>query len=198
MKRLGKYQCFSKGRCFYRFHYILNYRFNIHLLSEYLVKLFVHRFKKNTNPTIDQFNKYPGLKYEVRSLNVGDFTWVARHKQNPDQEIVLPFIVERKRMDDFAASIKDGRFHEQKFRLRKCGLHNVIYLVEDFCSNKNLGLPLQSLKQALANTIVQDGFTVHSTDSLNNSVRFLAMMTKRLTIHFKVMYTGIQKTIFLY
>lgn len=151
-----------------------------------LLKLFVHRNKKRIDPTIAQFNKYPDMKYEVRSLKVGDFTWVARHKQNVDQELVLPFVVERKRMDDFAASIKDGRFHEQKFRLRKCGLDNVIYLVENFGSNKNVGLPLQNLKQALANTSVQDGFKVHSTDSLANSVRFLAMMTKRLIIRFKV------------
>ncbi|CAH0586849.1 unnamed protein product [Chrysodeixis includens] len=141
--------------------------------------------RKKYDPTIAQFNKYPDMKYEVRSLKVGDFTWVARHNQNVDQELVLPFVVERKRMDDLAASIKDGRFHEQKFRLRKCGLDNVIYLVEDFGNNKNVGLPLQNLKQALANTRVQDGFKVHTTDSLTNSVRFLAMMTKRLIIRFK-------------
>ena len=30
------------------------------------------------------------------------------------EEIVLDFIVERKRLDDLAGSIKDGRFREQK------------------------------------------------------------------------------------
>lgn len=132
-----------------------------------------------------QFNKYPDLKHEYRSLKVGDFTWIARNKTNRE-ELVLPYIVERKRMDDLGASIKDGRFHEQKFRLRKCGLKNVIYLVENFGSNSHVGLPIQSLKQALANTRVQDGFKVHMTDSLSNSARFLAMMTKRLTIEYKV------------
>lgn len=91
-------------------------------------------------------------------------------------------------MDDLGASIKDGRFHEQKFRLRKCGLSNVLYLVEHFGSNKHIGLPLPYLMQALANTRVQDGFKIHFTDSLTNSARFLAMMTKRLTLEFKVIF----------
>ncbi|XP_022828309.1 crossover junction endonuclease MUS81 [Spodoptera litura] len=140
--------------------------------------------KKRNDPTIMEFNKYPDLKHDYRSLKVGDFTWIAKHKKHPEQELVLPYVVERKRMDDLAASIKDGRFHEQKFRLRRCGLKNVIYLVEKYDKNKGLGLPLPSLLQALTNTRVQDGFKVRSTNSLNQSVRFLAMMTKRLTIRY--------------
>lgn len=119
-------------------------------------------------------------------MKVGDFTWIARHKTNPDIELVLPYIIERKRMDDLASSIKDGRFHEQKFRLKKCGIPNVIYLIENYGRNKHVGLPIQSLMQAISNTRVQDHFKVHITDSLTNSVRFLAIMTKRLTMEYKV------------
>lgn len=132
-----------------------------------------------------QFQKYPDLKHEYRSLKVGDFTWIARHKVDKT-ELVLPYIIERKRMDDLGASIKDGRFHEQKFRLRRCGLENVIYMVENYGGNKHVGLPVMSLMQALANTRVQDGFKVHMTESLTHSVRFLAMMTKRLTVKYRV------------
>ncbi|XP_045769347.1 crossover junction endonuclease MUS81 [Maniola jurtina] len=140
---------------------------------------------KKNDPTVTQFNKYPELKHEYRSLKVGDFTWIARHKTNTDHEIVLPYVVERKRMDDLGHSIKDGRFHEQKFRLRKCGLNHVIYMVENHGSNKHVGLPMQSLMQALANTRVQDGFKVHVTESLAHSVRFLATMTLRLMYEYK-------------
>jgi ERCC4-type nuclease len=45
-------------------------------------------------------------------------------------DYVLDFIIERKTADDLAASIMDGRYEEQKFRLRNCGINNVIYLVE--------------------------------------------------------------------
>nr|XP_034829238.1 crossover junction endonuclease MUS81 [Maniola hyperantus] len=140
---------------------------------------------KKNDPTVTQFNKYPELKHEYRSLKVGDFTWIARHKTNTTHEIVLPYVVERKRMDDLGHSIKDGRFHEQKFRLRKCGLNHVIYMVENHGSNKHVGLPMQSLMQALANTRVQDGFKVHVTESLAHSVRFLTTMTLRLMYEYK-------------
>jgi crossover junction endonuclease MUS81 len=50
--------------------------------------------------------------FEVRHLKVGDFLWIARNSEN--KELVLPYIVERKRMDDLGKSIKDTRFHEQK------------------------------------------------------------------------------------
>ncbi|XP_039754655.1 crossover junction endonuclease MUS81 [Pararge aegeria] len=140
---------------------------------------------KKNDPTVTQFNKYPELKHEYRSLKVGDFTWIARDKKNKDLELVLPYVVERKRMDDLGHSIKDGRFHEQKFRLRKCGLYHVIYMVENHGSSKHVGLPMQSLMQALANTRVQDGFKVHVTESLGHSVSFLATMTLRLMYEYK-------------
>ncbi|XP_038214248.1 crossover junction endonuclease MUS81 [Zerene cesonia] len=137
----------------------------------------------NSN-TPDPFCVYTDLNYEARSLKVGDFTWIARHKTN-GTELVLPYIVERKRMDDLGASIKDGRFHEQKFRLRKCGLDHVIYLIESYDKNKHVGLPLPTLLQALANTRIQDAFKVYATDSLVKTNRFLAMMTKRLEDEYK-------------
>lgn len=51
-------------------------------------------------------------KFETRQLSVGDFVWIARDQSG--KELLLPYIVERKRMDDLGSSIKDGRFHEQK------------------------------------------------------------------------------------
>ncbi|CAL1274862.1 unnamed protein product [Larinioides sclopetarius] len=56
------------------------------------------------------------VEYEVRKLHVGDFLWIARDNSDSEKEIVLDFIVERKRLDDLAHSIKDGRFREQKSR----------------------------------------------------------------------------------
>lgn len=58
-----------------------------------------------------------GVKVEKRALDIGDVLWVARLKDTPSEgpsEIVLNYILERKRMDDLVSSIKDGRFTEQK------------------------------------------------------------------------------------
>lgn len=64
-----------------------------------------------------------GVNFDIRKLNVGDFLWVAREKVRPipgrlhlppARELVLDYVVERKRKDDLAGSIKDGRYKEQK------------------------------------------------------------------------------------
>uniref|UniRef100_A0A8D8SZB6 Crossover junction endonuclease MUS81 n=1 Tax=Cacopsylla melanoneura TaxID=428564 RepID=A0A8D8SZB6_9HEMI len=128
--------------------------------------------------TIEELTKL-GVKHDVKGLKIGDFTWIARDAYG--NELVLPYIVERKRMDDFAQSIKDSRFQEQKFRLKKCGLKNLIYLVENYGSNMFLGLPLTSVLQAATNTEVIDKFTVKFTQNHADSMVYLQGMTTFLT-----------------
>ena len=82
-----------------------------------------------------------GVKFSVRKLSVGDFIWIAQERVDvskgivnlmsclllytlilllgrlrlpESREVVLEYIVERKRMDDLAGSIIDRRFQEQK------------------------------------------------------------------------------------
>nr|XP_045607810.1 crossover junction endonuclease MUS81-like isoform X2 [Procambarus clarkii] len=134
---------------------------------------------------INELDKH-GIKYSVRKLHVGDFLWVCRerfpsssgHKEQP-RELVLPYIIERKRMDDLASSIKDGRFREQKFRLKKCGLSKPMYLVEKYGS-QNLSLPESTCLQAVVNTQIVDGFTVKVTKDQRESAAFLTIMTRCL------------------
>lgn len=52
------------------------------------------------------------VAFEMRRLSVGDFAWICRDKNG--RELMLPYILERKRLDDLSGSIQDGRFHEQK------------------------------------------------------------------------------------
>lgn len=71
-----------------------------------------------------------GISCDVRTLAVGDILWIARNKHT-QKEVVLNYVCERKRIDDLAISIKDGRFVEQKNRLQKSALTNVYYIVEE-------------------------------------------------------------------
>lgn len=128
--------------------------------------------------TVYELNKL-NVDYEVRHLKIGDYAWICKDR-NSGEELILPYIVERKRMDDFGASIKDGRFHEQKFRLKQCGIQNLIYLVESIDNNKHTGLPLTTLHQAATNTLIQDGFSVKFTDSLKDTLQYLASFTRIL------------------
>ncbi|XP_068611765.1 crossover junction endonuclease MUS81 [Brachionichthys hirsutus] len=132
-----------------------------------------------------------GVAFDVRKLNVGDFLWVAREKVAPvpgrlhapaARELVLDYIVERKRMDDLCGSIIDGRFREQKFRLKRCGLRKPIYLVEECGSAaSHLSLPESTLQQAIINTQVVDGFFVKRVQNVSESAAYLTIMTRYLT-----------------
>lgn len=122
--------------------------------------------------------------YQVRNLKVGDYAWVAKEKGS-NRELVLPYIVERKRMDDLGSSIKDGRYYEQKSRLKQCGIPNVTYVIESFGKNTHTGLPLTTLYQAATNTLIHDKFVVKFTDGLNGTVLYLACFTRLLTDMYK-------------
>ncbi|XP_036452479.1 crossover junction endonuclease MUS81 isoform X1 [Colossoma macropomum] len=131
-----------------------------------------------------------GVTFDIRKLNVGDFLWVAREKVTPvpgqlrppvAKELVLDYIIERKRMDDLCGSIMDGRFREQKFRLKRCGLHKPIYLVEECGSAAaHMSLPESTLQQAIVNTQVVDGFFVKRVQDVKESAAYLTVMTRYL------------------
>lgn len=50
-----------------------------------------------------------GINARIVTLVCGDVLWVAQSRANPSLQYVLDFVVERKRVDDLAGSIKDTR-----------------------------------------------------------------------------------------
>lgn len=64
-----------------------------------------------------------------------------------------------------------------QFRLKKCGLQNLIYLVESHKHDKHAVLLLSTLQQAAVNTQIVDGFTVKYTDNHRESMVYLATLT---------------------
>ncbi|KAL8726332.1 MAG: hypothetical protein Q9181_006091, partial [Wetmoreana brouardii] len=129
------------------------------------------------------------IRPTVRSLPLGDFFWVAkchdpallaRYGEEGD-EIALDYIIERKRLDDLINSIKDGRFHEQKFRLRRSGVKNVVYLIEDTSvSQETRTKYFEAVQSAIASTQVVNGFFVKRTKGLDDTIRYLTRMTRML------------------
>lgn len=127
-----------------------------------------------------------GIKPIVRPLEIGDFLWVAkcndpsflpRHDEEGD-EVMLDYVVERKRLDDLCGSIKDGRFHEQKFRLRKSGVQHVVYIIEDFSvSTERMTNWNEAIESAIASTQVVDGYFIKKTRLLDETIRYIARMT---------------------
>lgn len=113
-----------------------------------------------------------GLKCELRTLPVGDVVWIARHRQLR-REAVLNVIAERKRLDDLALSIKDGRYHEQKNRLRRTGMTHFYYLVEEM-KNMTVG---DGVHKAISSTITL-GFFLRRLQSAEDTIAFIADITR--------------------
>lgn len=122
-----------------------------------------------------------GVAHEVRRLSVGDFAWLGRSRTGLScREWLLGPLVERKRTDDLAKSIQDGRFHEQKVRLVASGLSPLVYLVEDAGGNGGGALPEAALRQAVLNTQVSDGFLIKATRDQADTARFLSLVSRHL------------------
>ncbi|KAI0851461.1 hypothetical protein F5Y00DRAFT_229779 [Daldinia vernicosa] len=130
-----------------------------------------------------------GVNPMVRALELGDALWVAKcHDANflprlgaEGDEIVLDYIVERKRLDDLIGSIKDGRFHEQKFRLKRSGIKNIVYIVEEISMDSEvLDKRAEMVQSAIASTQVVNGFFVKKTQRMDDTIRYLTRMTMLL------------------
>lgn len=130
-----------------------------------------------------------GVKPIVEPLALGDAMWVAKCNDPhflartgaEGDKVVLDWIAERKRLDDLIGSIKDGRFHEQKFRLKNVGMKNVVYIIEEFnLDERNRSHYELSVQSAIATTQVTNGFFVKQTQKLDDTIRYLVRMTNKL------------------
>lgn len=130
-----------------------------------------------------------GVTPIMRALELGDALWVAKcHDANflsrtgaEGDEIVLDWIVERKRLDDLVYSIKDGRFHEQKFRLKRSGVKNVIYIVEEISMDAmSFQKYEEAVQSAIASTQVVNGYFLKKTQKMDDTIRYLTRMTMLL------------------
>ena len=94
-------------------------------------------------------------------------------------------IIERKTLLDLAASIRDGRYTEQGFRLQQCSMHNhnIIYLIE---GDLRYYKPFKSNidKKALLSSMVSinyfKGFSLFRTITLNETAEWLLQLAKKL------------------
>uniref|UniRef100_A0A0A9WN00 Crossover junction endonuclease MUS81 n=2 Tax=Lygus hesperus TaxID=30085 RepID=A0A0A9WN00_LYGHE len=133
--------------------------------------LLIDTAEKGFLSSVQEFSQL-GVEFEVRHLKVGDYAWVARDRQR--RELLLPFLVERKRLDDLLKSVIDGRFSEQKFRLQMSTIPNIVYLIELSQIRGNQ----QIASQAISNMLIKDLFTVKETKNNIDAMQYLANLTR--------------------
>ena len=120
--------------------------------------------------------KTKGVKSEVRQLALGDIVWVARHKATGFL-CVLNTVIERKRLDDLAASIRDNRFMEQKARLDKSGCKHKYYLIEETMSSNGIVIGMtEALKTSLWTILLYYQFSVIRSSNSTETVEKLSAL----------------------
>ena len=135
------------------------------------------------NALIEIINKkkndsFDHLQIKTEMLSLGDIII----SDNSGNELI---IIERKSLGDLAASIKDGRYREQSYRLDGYNIHNhsIFYLIEgDFrlYDNKKRNIPLKTIQSSLFSLNFFKGFSVHRTININETADFILQITDRL------------------
>lgn len=118
------------------------------------------------------------LEVQIENLPLGDVII----SNNVEDKL----IIERKSINDLAASIKDGRYEEQSYRLN--GLnhpnHNIIYLIEGDINRVNRFKDNKMEKLTLYSSIFSlnyyKGFSVIRTFSIDESAIFICNTANKL------------------
>ena len=133
-------------------------------------------FAKCTS-TIEAIPKFKDIKLISETLPLGDI--IVNDGQNDC------IIIERKTLSDLAASIKDGRYEEQSYRLN--GLqhhnHNIIYLIEGDMYRFNTfkeRIDKQTLYSAMFSINYFKGFSVMRSNNLDETAMIACNMAYKL------------------
>ena len=126
----------------------------------------------------DNANDNKKIKIVSENLPLGDIIIC-------DNEGNEKIIIERKSLADLAASIRDGRYKEQSFRLNQCTLHNhqIYYLIEgDLRFYKAYkGMPdKKALLSAMVSMSYFKGFSLFRTVTLEETAEWLLNFALKL------------------
>lgn len=127
--------------------------------------------------TITMVNNFKELNILVKQLPLGDIII-----NDGVSDLV---IIERKSLSDLAASIKDGRYEEQSFRLN--GIqhhnHNIIYLIEGDFNKFNTfreRIDKQTLYSAMVSIQYYKGFSLMRSSSIEETALIVCNMAYKL------------------
>jgi ERCC4-type nuclease len=97
-------------------------------------------------------------------------------------------LIERKSLSDLLASIKDGRYEEQSYRLIHTGEyspHNIIYMIEGMFSQLRTPMEKRIVLSAITSLNHFKGFSVLRTCSLNETAEQIVWMAEKMEKDFQ-------------
>ncbi len=126
--------------------------------------------------TSTQFNN---IYLEVTTLEIGD-VWIYKDlNTNPTKPDI---ILERKSLSDLLASVKDGRYKEQSFRLDKFPLpnHNIYYIIEGNIERISNQTSRQIIYSCLFTLSYFKGFSTINTQTIKQTGEIIFRFSDKL------------------
>tara|TARA_B110000879_G_scaffold173986_1_gene226448 strand:+ start:1068 stop:1916 length:849 start_codon:yes stop_codon:yes gene_type:complete len=96
-------------------------------------------------------------------------------------------LIERKTYTDLLASIKDGRYEEQSYRLIHSGgypLHSVVYLLEGLFSQLRTPLEKKIVYSSMTSLHFFKGFSLHKTSTVDETAEWLIYTADKIEREF--------------
>lgn len=126
--------------------------------------------------TINELIKEKEISIEIKSLEIGDIHIIE------DDNIDPSIIIERKSLSDLIASIKDGRYNEQSFRLDNYKLHNhnIYYLIEGNIEYLKNSIDKQIVYSSLFTLSYFKGFSIINSNNLKQTANIIFRFSDKL------------------
>ena len=139
-----------------------------------MIELFIDSREKNLLKIIierDLDNYKDKINIHNKQLDIGDIQIIL------DNNL---FIFERKTTNDLLASINDGRYREQKARLKSSNARSITYIIEgdNITSSKNKNQ--KKLTSVYYNSIYRDGINVLFMKDVDDTATFLLLLSTKM------------------
>jgi len=118
----------------------------------------------------------PTVQLSKRVLHLGD----ALITSDDDKELI---IVERKSLQDLLASIKDGRYEEQSYRLIHSSghvPHHIVYVIEGIMNQLKSFAEKKMVYSAITSLNMFKGFSVIRTSSVQETAEWIALTSDKM------------------
>ena len=135
---------------------------------------------------LNLINDKNNIKIEERNLSIGDFIWIYKDTKD-NEEYIIDYLIERKTLNDLASSIMDGRYTEQKYRMKNSSFKNISYLFEgqDLSLNGLGNINKNSINTAIFHTINIHDLNIIKSNSTMETIQILIDIDRKIKKSFQ-------------
>jgi ERCC4-type nuclease len=140
------------------------------------MKIFIDEREAFLYEKCQSMNQTPSIQLTKKVLTLGDILICS----DDDKELVL---IERKSLSDLLASVKDGRYEEQSFRLIHSSgfhMHNIVYIIEGMFSQLRSPIEKKIIYSAMTSLNFFKGFSVTRTFSIQETAEMILSIAEKM------------------